>query len=64
MSNMIKAILYALLEPLERLQKTEIQGDFTGRLAIMEALKTFPIGAVWDYYCTKREVPYVMTWLC
>jgi L-rhamnose isomerase len=60
---MIKALVYALLEPLERLQKTEIQGDFTARLAVMEKLKTFPIGAVWDYYCIKREVPYGMTWL-
>ena len=61
--SMIKALLYALLEPRERLQKTEIQGDFTARLALMEELKTLPFGAVWDYYCLKQEVPYGLTWL-
>ena len=61
--NMIKALLYALLEPRERLQRTEIQGDFTGRLALMEELKTLPFGAVWDYYCLKHEVPYGLAWL-
>ena len=61
--SMIKALLYALLEPRKTLQKYEIEGDFTARLALMEELKTLPFGAVWDYYCLKHEVPPGMMWL-
>jgi L-rhamnose isomerase len=61
--NMLKALLYALLEPREILQKYEINGDFTARLAFIEELKTLPLGAVWDYYCLKNNVPIGMAWL-
>jgi L-rhamnose isomerase len=47
---MIKALLIALLEPTERLRQMETAGDYTGRLAMIEELKTLPFGAVWDYY--------------
>ncbi|MBA7677824.1 L-rhamnose isomerase [subsurface metagenome] len=60
---MLKALLIALLEPTEKLREIEINGDYTGRLAILEELKTLPFGAVWDYYCTKMEVPPAQTWL-
>jgi L-rhamnose isomerase len=60
---MLKALLIALLEPTEKLREIEINGDYTGRLAILEELKTMPYGAVWDYYCTKMEVPPAQTWL-
>lgn len=61
--NMIKALLYALLEPREMLQKFENEDDFTARLALMEELKTLPFGAVWDYYCLKHDVPPGILWL-
>ncbi len=48
---MLKALLLALLQPVERLRALEAAGDFTARLALMEELKGFPFGAVWDYYC-------------
>ena len=38
-------------------------GDFTGRLAVLEELKTMPFAAVWDYYCLKHDVPIGMAWL-
>lgn len=60
---MIKALLIALLEPTEKLQQFEAEGDFTSRLAMLEELKTFPIGAVWDYYCEKSNVPVGPDWL-
>ncbi len=60
---MLKALLIALLEPTEKLRKIEINGDYTARLAMLEELKTMPFGAVWDYYCTKMEVPPAQTWL-
>ncbi len=61
--NMIKALLLALLEPTATLQKYELEGDFTSRLALLEELKTLPFGAVWDYYCLKHDVPAGYAWL-
>jgi L-rhamnose isomerase len=60
---MLKALLIALLEPVEKLREMEMSGDFTSRLAMLEELKTLPFGAVWDYYCTKKEVPSAQAWL-
>ncbi len=60
---MIKALLMALLEPAKELRKMELKGDFTSRLAMLEELKTMPFGAVWDYYCAKRNVPVGAQWL-
>lgn len=60
---MIKALLMALLEPIETLRQYEISGDFTARLAMLEELKTLPFGAVWDYYCLKSDVPLGSAWL-
>ena len=60
---MIKALLYALLEPSAQLQHYEAAGDFTARLSLMEELKTLPFGAVWDYYCLMQDVPAGISWL-
>jgi len=60
---MIKALLVALLEPVEKLRSLERDGDFTSRLAILEELKTLPWGAVWDYYCLSQNVPVGAAWL-
>ena len=60
---MLKALLIALLEPKDKLREMEMGGDFTSRLAILEELKTLPFGAIWDYYCTKKEVPPAQAWL-
>ena len=43
---MIKALLMALLEPIETLRQLENEGNFTGRLVVFEELKTLPFGAV------------------
>jgi len=60
---MIKALLAALLEPIDRLRRLEAEGDFTARLAVVEELKTLPFGAVWDYYCLSQDVPPGMVWM-
>ena len=60
---MIKALLMALLEPIERLRAYEQAGDYTARLALTEELKTLPFGAVWDTYCAQQSVPVGMAWL-
>jgi L-rhamnose isomerase len=61
--NTLRALLVALLEPRRRLQACEIEGDFTGRLALQEGLKSMPFGAVWDYYCRKEDVPVGMAFM-
>ena len=61
--TMIKALLLALLEPTDMLKKTEQEGDFTARLALLEEIKTLPFGAVWDQYCLKQGVPVGAAWL-
>ncbi|PAE42509.1 L-rhamnose isomerase [Bacillus sp. 7884-1] len=61
--NMIKALLYAMLVPNEYLKQLQEEGNFTERLALMEEFKTYPFGAVWDYYCEKMGVPVRESWL-
>jgi L-rhamnose isomerase len=60
---MQKSLLEALLEPSELLRNYESAGDFAGRLALNEELKTMPLGAVWDYHCLRQNVPVGMNWL-
>lgn len=60
---MIKALLMAMLEPTNQLKRIEAWGDHTSRLAMLEELKTLPFGAVWDYYCTKSNVPIGLSWI-
>ena len=60
---MRKALLGALLDPVERLRELEASGDLTGRLALMEEAKTMPFGAVWDWLCMVEGVPVGPDWL-
>ena len=61
--SMLKALLIALLEPGAMLRDLEANGDFTGRLAMMEELKVMPFGAVWDECCRRSNVPVGPAWL-
>ncbi len=61
--NAIKALLIALLEPGEKLRAMETAGDNTGRLALLEELKSLPFGAVWDEHCRRSNVPVGAAWL-
>lgn len=55
--NALRALLLALLEPLDQLRDLEVSGNYTRRLALLEELKGLPFGAVWDYYCAEQDVP-------
>ncbi|TWT98341.1 L-rhamnose isomerase [Stieleria varia] len=61
--NALKALLAALLEPTETLQRAEREGDYTTRLALMEEQKMMPLGAVWDQFCLMSDVPVGADWL-
>jgi len=52
-----KALLLALLDPIERMRKYENNGQKFELLALMEETKAKPFGAVWDYFCLKNVVP-------
>jgi L-rhamnose isomerase len=52
-----KALLLALLQPIENIRKAEGSGAFWERLALMEESKTLPAGAVWEEFLTRNNVP-------
>jgi L-rhamnose isomerase len=60
---MLRALLAALLEPLDKLRQCENEANFTGRLSLLEELKAMPAAAVWDYYCQTQNVPVGLCWL-
>jgi L-rhamnose isomerase len=45
------------------LKQSEANGDFSTRLALQEELKAMPAGAVWDYFCSKENVPVGMEFM-
>jgi L-rhamnose isomerase len=53
----LRALLMALLEPVGKLVAYENEGDFSSRLVLQEELKSMPFSAVWDAYCTRKDVP-------
>ncbi|MEC0239013.1 L-rhamnose isomerase [Paenibacillus dokdonensis] len=61
--NTLKALLRAMLEPVDKLKEIELEGDFTSRLALVEEFKSYPFGAIWDYYCSKADTPVREDWL-
>jgi len=61
--NMLRALLLAMVTPIDVLRELELEGDYTSRLALMEESKTLPAGAIWDYYCTRHGVPVGEAWL-
>jgi L-rhamnose isomerase len=61
--NMQKALLIALLEPSAQQRAAESSGNLTRRLALMEAAKALPWGAVWDQHCRRGSVPGEFEWM-
>jgi L-rhamnose isomerase len=61
--NALRALLLALLEPIEQMRALEVSGDYTARLALLEELKGLPFGAVWDYHCLQQGVPVGLGYL-
>jgi L-rhamnose isomerase len=59
----LRALLRALLEPTHMLMEFEHNGNYTARLTFLEAFKTLPHSAVWDYYCVRSGVPLETEWL-
>ncbi|MGN1140381.1 MAG: L-rhamnose isomerase [Oliverpabstia sp.] len=62
MRNMQKALLYALLSPNKKLKELQDESKFTELMMLQEEIKTYPMGAVWDYYCEQENVPVRENW--
>ncbi len=62
MRNMQKALLYALLSPNKQMKEMQEQNRFTELMMLQEEIKTYPFGAVWDYFCESQGVPVREEW--
>lgn len=51
-----KALLQAILEPVQQLRDYEANGQNFERLALLEEAKSLPWAAVYDYYCMQKNV--------
>ena len=56
---MEKSLLYALLQPGERLKELQDTYQFTEKMMLAEQAKSMPFGAVWDEYCRRAGCPPV-----
>lgn len=59
----MKALLYAMLQPYEKLLEYEEKEQYFQRLAMLEDLKSARWGAVWDEYCRRMKVPVDLDWI-
>lgn len=60
--NAQKALLWALLQPDDELRKMQDNADFTGKMMLMEEVKTLPFGDVWEEYCARQGVSADKAW--
>ena len=60
--NLQKALLYALLQPNDRLKELQDESRFTELMIVQEELKTLPFGDVWDEYCRTCGKPLDGEW--
>jgi len=63
MRNMQKALLEALLEPSATLKTLQDGEQFTEQLVLQEELKNYPMGAVWEEFCSRAKLPANETWM-
>lgn len=62
MRSMQKALLYALLSPSKKLKELQDTAQFSRLMAMQEEVKTYPLGAVWDYFCEVNGAPQREAW--
>lgn len=61
--NVRKAMLYALLQPVDKMKELEKAGDVSARLAYTQEFKAAPFALVWDYYCQKAGKGVGLDWV-
>ena len=55
--NVQKALLFALLQPNDKLRALQDSADMTALMVMQEEMKTAPFGDVWDEYLRRENVP-------
>ena len=60
--NMQKSLLQALLTPHEHLAGLQEKRELTEVLMLQEELKSYPVGDVWDYFCSENNAPVRSAW--
>ncbi|MBQ6969966.1 MAG: L-rhamnose isomerase, partial [Synergistaceae bacterium] len=60
--NAQKALLFALLQPLNDLKAMQDNGEFSKLMVAQEELKTMPFGDVWEEYCRVCGKPVDGEW--
>ena len=61
--NTRKAMLNALLQPVDTMKALEAKGNLSARLAYAQEFKAMPFSLVWDYYCAKQNASVGLEWL-
>lgn len=51
-----KALLFALLQPNEKMKKLQTENNFTELMALSEEMKTAPFGDIWNEYLEREAV--------
>ena len=55
--NVRKALLFALLQPNDKLRALQDSADMTALMVMQEEMKTAPFGDVWNEYLRRENVP-------
>ena len=54
--NVSKAVLFALLQPCDKMKKLQDAGDLTGLMVLSEEMKVMPFGDVWQEYLRRQGI--------
>ena len=60
--NLQKALLSALLQPVDELKALQDGDKWTKLMVLQEELKTAPFGDIWDEYCRRCGAPLDGEW--
>lgn len=60
--NFQKALLFAMLQPNDKLTALQNEGNFTKLMVLQEELKTMPFGDIWAEYCRRCHAPEDGAW--
>ena len=56
MRNVQKALLFALLQPSDKMKKLQDEANMTELMVLSEEFKTMPFGDVWEKYLEVENV--------
>ena len=60
--NFQKALLFAMLQPVEELKSLQDKGQFSKLMVVQEELKTLPLGDIWAEFCSRNGAPQDGEW--